>query len=188
MNLFTPDDVKQLTGDTALSILLCLGGKSTLNSDPIDKEEYLYRFMGTLYRRIVLTSQADPKDDGVHYVPVVESLTKDFPEDRIRTILLPSEAENVKSLIGHETPIRLTDPVEEFDLGKTPLDKEENLYRFGESLYRKILLQSQTDSKDNGIRYMQVSDLLAVNIPEDRIRTILSPSDSYFYFAKKANA
>jgi hypothetical protein len=188
MNYYTADDVKRLNGDDTLNILLCSGGKPVFNNEPIDKEEYLYRFMGSLYRRVVLALQADPRDNGVHYVPIAKSLTKNFPEDRIRTILLPSEAENVKRLIGDETPIRLTNPVEEFNLNRTPLDKEENLYRFGENLYRKILLQSQREPKDNGIWYMKVSDSLAANVPEDRILTILSPSDSNLYFAKEANA
>jgi hypothetical protein len=188
MNYYTADDIMRLNGDDTLNFLLCSGGKPVCNNEPIDQYEYLYRLMGSLYRRVVLVLQTDPRDDGVHYVPITESLTKDFAEDRIRTILLPSEAENVKRLIGDETPIRLTNPVEEFNLSRTPLDKEENLYRFGESLYRKILLQSQRDPKDDGIRYMQVSNLLAVNVPEDRICTIILPSDSHFYLARKENA
>jgi hypothetical protein len=188
MNYYTADDIMRLNGDDTLNFLLCSGGEFVINNEPIDKEEYLYRFMRTLYRRVVLALQTDSRDDGVHYVPIAESLTKDFPEDRIRTILLPSEAENVKRLIGNETPIRLMNSVEEFNLSRIPLDKEESLYRFGENLYRKILVQSQRDPKDNGIWYIQVFDSLAANVPEDRILTILSPSDSHLYFAKKTNA
>jgi hypothetical protein len=67
---------------------------------------------------------------------------------------------------------------ENSELNITPIGKEECLYRLGETLYRKILVKSQRDSKDNGIRYIPALKSLTVNFPEDRIRTILSLSET----------
>ena len=157
MSDLTIDDVKSLTGDKTLKFLVAVDGEPALNGKPIDKEEYLYRFDRTLYRRVLLTSQADPRDNEMYYVPVLESLTTNFPEDRIRTILLPSEANKLDFV------------------DSTPTDKEERLYKIGDSetLYRMILLTRQSNPMDNGTWYKPVLESIATNFPEDRIRTIL---------------
>lgn len=87
MSDLTIDGETLETGDKTPIFLAKTNKPDLINSTPIDEEERLYKIGETLYRMILLTCQSNPKDNGVWYKPVLESIVTNFPEDRIRTIL-----------------------------------------------------------------------------------------------------
>lgn len=87
MSDLTVDGVKLEFADKTPIFLVETNKLDFINSTPIDEEERLYKIGETLYRMILLTHQSNPKDNGIWYKPVLESIATNFPEDRIRTIL-----------------------------------------------------------------------------------------------------